>query len=176
MSLKRHAPGSAYEALDKMMAEIGSKTGTNGYDAAGDFEDVSKFTIYKQLDPDQPRVEMSFARVVRLSKHFAVTAALRHFADQLDCLVLPRVSVSAGSCLISHLSALARESAEAVNATADLIADPNKTDAELAKAEKEARDLREAAAALEMAVKAKRQALQTGSVSTRIVPIRGEVA
>lgn len=167
---KRHAPGSVYKALDSLMKEIGAKIGANGYETAADFENVTHFTLYKQVDPDNP-AEMSFARVARLTAHFGATAALEYLADQAGCIVLPKVSVAADSCLIKHLTTLTKEFAESTGATASLIADPNASDEVLAEAEKDANDLRKAAAALETAIRSRREANRTN-----VTKIRGAAA
>lgn len=163
---KLHAPGSIHEALDALMVEIEAKTGTNGYQAAADLEDVTKFTIYKQVDPDT-NVEMSFARVVRLSRHFGAMAALNHLAGQMGCVVVPRGEAVADANLITHLSALACESSQAIEAIAVGIADQDLDADELTRIAKEARDLREAAAATELAAQAKLDALRSNVASLR---------
>jgi len=166
---KRHTSGSIYEALDALMEEIGAKTGVNGYQAAADAENVTKFTIYKQVDPDNP-AEMSFARVVRLSAQFGATAALQHFAQQLGCVVVERSQTAADANLVTHLSVLASESGQTIQAIAEGITDQRLTEEELARIVKETRDLREAAAAAELAAQQKLDALR------KVAPIRGKVA
>lgn len=170
MSIKRHVPGSTYAALNAMVDEIGASAGTSGSEAAGDFEDVTKFTILKQLDPDQARVEMSFARVVRLSKHFGVMAALKHFAEQMGCVVVPRAVTSADACFIGLLTKVAKESGDTLTAVSAALADQHVDESELLKIKQEARQLREAACALELAADARLAAIQ------KVTPIRGTAA
>jgi len=163
---KRHAPGSIYEALDALMGEIEKKVGKNGYEAAADFENVTKFTLYKQVDPDNP-VEMSFARVARLSAHFGALSALEYLAEQTGCVVVEKGKIGSDASLVAHLSSLASESGQAIQAIAEGIADNDLTDAELTRIAKEARELREAAAAAEMAALTKIEALRKNVTKIR---------
>lgn len=71
--MKPRAAGGPHEMLAELMEECG------GVVAAADFEGVSKFTLYKELDPDQP-AEMPFIRVARLSSKFGAHAPAQYFA------------------------------------------------------------------------------------------------
>lgn len=150
---KRHAPGSIHEALDALMGEIEKKAGKNGYEVAADFENVTKFTLYKQVDPDNP-AEMSFARVARLSAHFGVVSAIEYLADQVGYVVVPQCRVATDTNLASHMARVACESSQALQAMAEGIADQKYTKDELLRMKEELRDVRRASAAAELAVDA----------------------
>lgn len=164
---KLHAPGSIHQALDAMMAEIESKTGRNGYEAAADAENVTKFTLYKQVDPDNP-VEMSFARVVRLSALFGATSALDFLASQIGCVVLTQKAPAETSDLMGHMVSFASESAQAIKVNADALADNVRTEEELRRIIKEYADAERAAAAGRLAAQAELDAL-----ANKVTKIRG---
>lgn len=116
--MKPRAPGSAHDMLAKTMAEVGQRVSGDGIAAVADLAGVSVFTLYKQLDPDNP-AEFSVARLALLARHFRTEAPAEFFATLAGGAFLPgvlagdpRFSDLTGAAL-SHLGEASREIIEA---------------------------------------------------------------
>lgn len=106
--MKKRAPGSASDALARMMAEIATGEGRDpeaGVAIAAAFENVSPPTLYKALDPDQ-REEFPYSRVARLTEHFGCSAAAVHLAELAGGVFLP-LPADDGNNPLAELSARA---------------------------------------------------------------------
>ncbi|QIB32656.1 phage regulatory CII family protein [Ancylobacter pratisalsi] len=82
---KRPLPGSAHDALDRLFDAIGEAHGAKGAASEGlavaaDFLGVSHWTLRAQLDPEKSGSEISYARVVQLTRQFGCTAGAEHLA------------------------------------------------------------------------------------------------
>lgn len=91
----------------------------------------------------------------------------RHLADLTGYMLIKKTAVAADANLLTHLSTLASESGQTIQAIAEGIADPDLTEAELARIVKEARELANAAAAAELAAQAKLDALRKNVTNLR---------
>lgn len=87
---KPRAPGSAHDALVRMMVEIGEAAGRpgEGMKVAADFEDRSINTLYHELDPATPS-QIAYARVARLVDRFKVAAPAHHMAGLAGGIFVP---------------------------------------------------------------------------------------
>lgn len=88
---KTRAVGSSPEAMARMIGEVATSMGLDesaGAQIAADFEGISKFTIYKALDPDQPE-DFPYGRVARLTSRFGVVAPAEHLATLAGGVFLP---------------------------------------------------------------------------------------
>ncbi|WEK50336.1 MAG: hypothetical protein P0Y66_22285 [Candidatus Kaistia colombiensis] len=88
---KTRAAGSLHDALARGMSQIATSVGmheTAGPQVAADFEGISKYTIYKALDPDQ-RDDIGFGRVARLTSKFGMTAPAEFLATLAGGVFLP---------------------------------------------------------------------------------------
>ena len=97
--MKPRQPGSAHEALELMVAEIGEGQGTDawgGSKLAADFLNIKPTTFNHLLDPDHLTGQLSFARVAELVAHYRAVAPIRFLAGLVGCKVvkLPRVGVA----------------------------------------------------------------------------------
>jgi hypothetical protein len=88
---KTRAAGSVHDALARGMAQVATSVGMDesaGPQVAADFEGISKYTIYKALDPDQ-REDLGFGRVARLTSKFGITAPAELLATLAGGVFLP---------------------------------------------------------------------------------------
>lgn len=115
--IKRLMPGSAHDALDRMFSTIGREHGTRGQESEGltlaaDFLGVSHWTLRAQLDPDRAGSEISYARVVQLTRQFGCRDAAEHLAQCAGGVFLP---LPEGEGAFTELSAdMMREVGEAL--------------------------------------------------------------
>ena len=91
---KRLLPGGAHDALDRMFDAIGESHGPKGAASEGlyvaaDFLGVSHWTLRAQLDPDKTGSEISYARVVQLTRQFGCTQAAEHLAQCAGGVFIP---------------------------------------------------------------------------------------
>jgi hypothetical protein len=109
---KPRPPGSAHDALARMMEEIGVADGRpgQGMKVAADFEDRSVNTLYHELDPAAPS-QLSYARVARLVDRFKVQAPAHHLAGLAGGIFVPTPEASGRNEAWAELSA---ETAEEV--------------------------------------------------------------
>lgn len=114
---------------------------------------------------------IGLAHVVVLGKRFPAAAhdLMRWAGDQLDLVIAQRIRTEATRDHLVHVATLARESGEALSTYATAVADGKVDDDELARLDRELRDLEEAAAGL--------RAWVDGERAARVVPLRkGRVA
>ncbi len=105
--------------------------------------------------------------IADLEREVGEPVVTKLLADMAGYIVIKKSVVAADANLVSHLSNLACESGHAIQAIAEGIADQDLSEAELARIVKEARDLREAAAAAELAAQAKLDALKKNVTKIR---------
>lgn len=131
--MKPRKLGGPHDVLARMMSEIGHAAGhpDGGVELAAEFEGVSKFTLYKQLDPDNlTGGEMSFVRVWRLCGRFGGRAVAEAFAALCGCRLVPLPPVKAAEMDLRAVNNLQRESSEAIGAILDAKADGRISQAE----------------------------------------------
>lgn len=89
---KPRAPGSAKDALTRMLAEIAATQGREasaGAEIAADFDgSISASMLRKSTDPDLPE-DLGFRRVSRFTRHFRVRAAAEHLAACAGGIFVP---------------------------------------------------------------------------------------
>jgi len=122
----------AHEALATMMEQIGESAGeqgASGVEVAAAFENLNKFTLYKELDPDQPG-EMSFSRVARLTSHFGAPAAAEHLARLCGHILVRMPTAENAAALTRGLAEFTREVGEALVEISTAMADGKMTPAE----------------------------------------------
>jgi len=122
-----------HDVLARMMGEIGQVAGRPdaGVDVAAKFEGVTKFTLYKQLDPENASGgEMSFVRVWRLVSHFRPRAVAEAFAALIRCRLVALPRARAAEMDLRALNALQREASEAMGTLLAAMADGKITKAE----------------------------------------------
>jgi len=89
--MKPRAPGSAKDALTRMLGEIADSQGRErsaGPEIAADFDGISASAIRKATDPDLNE-DLGFRRICRLTAHFRVRAAADHLAECAGGLFVP---------------------------------------------------------------------------------------
>jgi len=154
--MKPRRPEGPHEALALMMDQIGETAGNPeaGVTMAATFEGVSRFTLYKELDPDQP-AELAFARVARLTAHFCVPAAAAHLARLCGHLMVPLPPGQGHELLASEMGHVATEIGQVITAIGRALGDDGRVDqAEARRILKEIREAMQSLAALAEAVKA----------------------
>lgn len=116
--MKEREAGSAHDMLARAMVEAGARVGGDGVAAAADFVGVSKFTLYKQMDPDNS-AEFSVARLALLARHWQLETPAEFFATLAGGAYLPGVAAGdprfsdlTGAAL-AHLGEASREIIEA---------------------------------------------------------------
>jgi hypothetical protein len=89
--MKRRQPGSVFDALVRMMTQIGEASGNpgRGIEIAADFEGKTKWTLTHEIDPDDAKHRMSVVSAARLTAHFNVSALAEHFATLAGGCFLP---------------------------------------------------------------------------------------
>lgn len=123
-AMKPRQPGSPYETLEALYAEVGIKMRGEadlGVQTVAAFLGCSVGTIYKQLDPDQ-RDEHPYTRVSMITEHFGVTAAASDLARRAGGVFFKLDDVAACADL-DGFCALVREAGEAIATTAAAQAD-----------------------------------------------------
>lgn len=105
--------------------------------------------------------------IVDLERDVADPVVTRHLAEMNGFMLVKKTAVAADANLVTHLSALACESSQSIEAIAAGIADQDLTEAELLKIVKETRELANAAAAAELAAQAKLDALRKNVTKIR---------
>jgi hypothetical protein len=105
---KAAIPGSPHETLRLMIEQAG------GAKRAADFEGVSEFTLYKQLNPEDATTEMSYVRVSRIASKFSCTAPAEHMALLAKGRFVPDLVVDAAACDMTAICELAARSADAL--------------------------------------------------------------
>lgn len=113
--MKPREPGSAHEALELTIKELGERSGTDEWAAsklAADFLNIKPSTFNHLLDPDHSTGELSFARVWQLVAHFKLKTPARFLAAALGCKLvqLPRTGVATTE--EAALLSIAKESTE----------------------------------------------------------------
>ena len=98
--------------------------------------------------------------IVDLERDIADPVVTRHLAEMHGFVLVKKTAITADANLVTHLSALACESSQTIEAIAAGIADQDLTEDELKKIVKEAQELAHAASAAELAAKAKLEALR----------------
>lgn len=124
--MKPRQPGSAYEALEHAVEEIGRKAGTDawgGNKIAADFLGIKPTTFNHLLDPDHVTGELSFVRVAQLSDHFQLQAPVRFLADLVGCKVVTVPRTGIADTEVSALLHIAKESTEVLSTGWTVLAD-----------------------------------------------------
>lgn len=96
--VKRKQLGSVHAAIERMFAEIGAVCGGDGIGESADFLGISKWTLYKQADPDSPTTELSLLRAGQLSERYGVLALAEWLADRVGCDLVEREPAEDVSC------------------------------------------------------------------------------
>jgi hypothetical protein len=134
--------GSAHEAMAALVDRAG------GAKKVADFEGVSIFTLYKMLDPDQPKSEASFVRIARWSQHFQKLDAAHYLARLVGCVLVRLPDVALSGTRLGRLTGQAmKETADVFATLGDALDDSELTPAELVNLE---RQIDEAQEKLEM--------------------------
>lgn len=96
----------AHKVLADLVGQIGAKVHQNerkGMEEASAFLDIEESSLRKLLDPDQGG-DVSYARVRRMTEHFAVKAAAEDLARLAGC-VLVQIEPATPSKPVWHRSA-----------------------------------------------------------------------
>lgn len=109
--------------------------------------------------------------IADLERDVGEPVVTKHLAEMNGYMLVKKTAVAADANLVTHLSTLASESGQTIQAIAEGIADEDLTEAELLRIVKESRELAQAASAAELAAQAKLDALRKN-----VAPIRGKVA
>lgn len=128
-------------------------------------------TLNRYGNPNEPDCQAPVDVIADLEREVGDPVVTKHLAEMNGYFLVKKSVVAADANLVTHLSALARESSQTIEAIAAGIADSVETETELVQMVKEARELREAAAAAELAAQAKLDALHKN-----VTPIRGSAA
>lgn len=145
--MKPRVPGGPHDALARMIDQIAEAEGEApeaGVRLAADAEGVSKFTLYKQLDPTA-ETDMSFVRVARLVGRFGVTEPARYLAALAGFGLWKRSGRDWSDAPLAALASVTKEGSEAIAAIAEVAGlGLGATAAQRAKAAKEIDDAIEA--------------------------------
>lgn len=103
--MKPRPVGSAADVMVQMTKEIGKREGRpeDGIEIAADAENISHWTLRKQMDPDQ--VEMPFGRIVRLAGRFKLQSLAHYFAALAEGTFTPGAATTSPprwDCLTSQ--------------------------------------------------------------------------
>ncbi|MGE4337999.1 MAG: hypothetical protein AB7E55_18755 [Pigmentiphaga sp.] len=79
--------GSAHAAIGRMIDAIGAQD-------VADSVEVSKFTVYKWADPEQPG-DLAFHRACQISAHFRTTILAEHLALRAGGVFVPLPDIDA---------------------------------------------------------------------------------
>jgi len=112
-------------------------------------------TLNRYGNPKEEDCHAPIDVIADLEREIGEPVVTKHLADMAGYLIVKKTAVSASACLVAHLSTLATESGQTIQAIAEGIADQDWDEDELARIVREARELREAAAAAELAAQAK---------------------
>jgi hypothetical protein len=116
--MKPRPPGSACDALARMLAEVARSEGhepTAGAKLAARFLGVSDSLLRKASDPDRDE-DLGFRRVAMLTEHFRVRAAAEHLALGAGGLFVPMPDPGATGRLAVLGGQATRETGEAIAA------------------------------------------------------------
>lgn len=131
--MKPRQPGSAYEALEHTVEEIGRGAGTDGWGGnkiAADFLGVKPTTFNHLLDPDHTTGELSFVRVAQLVDHFQVQAPAKFLAELVGCKLVSVPRTGVATTEVSALLHIAKESTEVLSTGWAALADGELDDKE----------------------------------------------
>lgn len=125
-TMKPRRAGGPHDVLARMFGEIAAAEGAGpeaGVQIAAEFEGVSVFTLYKQLDPDQAGSELSFVRLWRLVAKFGSRAPAAALAELVGCRLVALPKRMAAEAPTAALISIARETTEVVAKGWDAVAD-----------------------------------------------------
>jgi hypothetical protein len=120
--VKPRPAGGPHDALTRMMAQVAEAEGEApeaGVLIAAEAEGVSKFTLYKQLDPDSG-TDMSFVRVARLVGRFGTIEPARYLARLAGYILLKGSGRDWSATPLAALASVTKEGSEAIAAIAEV--------------------------------------------------------
>ena len=122
---------------------------------------------YGNPSPDQADCHAPIDVIADLEREISAPIVTKHLAEMQGYMLVKKTAVAADANLLTHLSTLASESGQTIQAIAEGIADQDLTEAELTRIITEARELAQAAASAELAAKAKLDALRKNITKIR---------
>ncbi len=147
MPMKPRPFGGPHEALADAMDQIGVAAGQGaeaGVPVAAAFLGVSKFTLYKQLDPDNETTELSWPRLWQLVDRYKCRAPVEALADLIGCKLVTLPRTGAATTEVSALLHIAKESTEVLSTGWAALADNKLTAGEKRNLRKQISDAVEA--------------------------------
>lgn len=127
-------------------------------------------TLNRYGNPNEEDCHAPVDVIADLERDIGEPIITKHLAEMHGFMLVKKSAVAADASLIAHLSTLASESGQTIQAIAEGIADQQLTEAELNRIIKEARELAQAAAAAELAAASKLVSIKN------VRPFRGSAA
>ncbi|WP_201829630.1 phage regulatory CII family protein [Microvirga zambiensis] len=127
-------------------------------------------TLNRYGNPKEEDCHAPIDVIADLEREIGDPIVTKHLADMSGYMLVKKIAVEADANLLVHISALAGETGEAVQAAVEAYADGTDTDEELENIVKQATDAEHAAASMRIAAQAKLDARKN------ITRIRGSVA